>query len=159
MKVTVDFDITPDEVRKLFGLPDVEAFQRQMMDDIRERMTAGAEGYDPIKLFQPYMAGTMASWDMFQKMLTNVAGMSGSGPRLETRARMRRPKRNSNETASRVKAGSRVLRSCGHPRRSAGCGSTGQENEIPQPRQRRRLLVLANSSRCASTAGTRPENP
>jgi hypothetical protein len=79
MKVTVDFDITPDEVRKLFGLPDVEAFQRQMMDDIRERMMAGAEGYDPIKLFQPYMAGTMASWDMFQKMLTNVAGMSGSG--------------------------------------------------------------------------------
>lgn len=79
MKVTVDFDLTPDEVRKLFGLPDVEAFQRQMMDDIRERMMAGAEGYDPIKLFQPYMAGTMASWDMFQKMLTNVAGMSGAG--------------------------------------------------------------------------------
>ncbi|WP_295408429.1 DUF6489 family protein [uncultured Thiocystis sp.] len=78
MKVTVDFDITPDEVRKLFGLPDVEAFQRQMMDDIRERMMSGAEGYDPIKLFQPYMAGTMASWDLFQKMLTNVAGISGS---------------------------------------------------------------------------------
>ncbi|AFL73172.1 DUF6489 family protein [Thiocystis violascens] len=79
MKVTVDFDITPDEVRKLFGLPDVEAFQRQMMDDIRERMMAGVEGYDPIKLFQPYLAGTMASWDMFQKMLTNVPGMSGAG--------------------------------------------------------------------------------
>lgn len=78
MKVTVDFDITPDEVRKLFGLPDVEAFQRQMMDDIRERMTAGVDGYDPIKLFQPYMAGTVASWDLFQKMLTNVPGMSGS---------------------------------------------------------------------------------
>ncbi len=77
MKVTVDFDITPEEVRKLFGLPDVEAFQRQMMEEIRERMTAGVEGYDPVKLFQPYMAGTMASWDMFQKMLTNVASMSG----------------------------------------------------------------------------------
>ncbi|MBK1716793.1 DUF6489 family protein [Thiocystis violacea] len=79
MKVTVDFDITPDEVRKLFGLPDVEAFQRQLMDDIRERMTAGVEGYDPIKLFQPYMAGTMASWDMFQKLLTNVSSSSTSG--------------------------------------------------------------------------------
>ncbi|MFD2113458.1 DUF6489 family protein [Thiorhodococcus fuscus] len=79
MKVTVDFDITPEEVRKLFGLPDVEAFQRQLMDDIRERMAAGAEGYDPLKLFQPYLAGTMASWDMFQKMLGNVTTMAASG--------------------------------------------------------------------------------
>ncbi|WP_295389215.1 DUF6489 family protein [uncultured Thiodictyon sp.] len=69
MKITVNFDITPEEMRKLFGLPDVEAFQRQLMDDIRERMMTGAEGYDPVKLFQPYMAGTMASWDMFQKFL------------------------------------------------------------------------------------------
>ncbi len=78
MKVTVAFDITPEEVRKVFGLPDVEAFQRQLMDDIRERMTAGVEGYDPIKLFQPYVTGTMASWDMFQKLMTNAAGLSGT---------------------------------------------------------------------------------
>lgn len=79
MKVTVDVDISPEEVRKLFGLPDVEAFQRQMMDDIRERMTAGVDGYDPIKLFQPYLAGTMASWDMFQKMFANVSAAAGGG--------------------------------------------------------------------------------
>jgi len=79
MKVTVDFDITPEEMRKLFGLPDVEAFQRQIMDDIRERMAAGVEGYDPLKLFQPYLTGTMASWDMFQKMLGNVTTMAASG--------------------------------------------------------------------------------
>lgn len=83
MKVTVDVDITPEEVRKLFGLPDVEAFQRQLMDDIRERMTAGVEGYDPMKLFQPYLAGTMASWDLFQKLLTNAAG-SASAARSES---------------------------------------------------------------------------
>ena len=80
MKITIDFDLTPAEMRKLVGLPDVEAFQKQMMDDIRERMMGGAEGYDPIKLFQPYMAGTMASWDLFQKMLTGGAGFaSGHG--------------------------------------------------------------------------------
>lgn len=69
MKVTIDIDLTPEEMRKLLGLPDVDAFQRQLMDDIRERMMEGADGYDPLKLFQPYMSGTMASWDMFQKML------------------------------------------------------------------------------------------
>ena len=79
MKITIDFDLTPAEMRKLVGLPDVEAFQKQMMDDIRERMMGGAEGYDPIKLFQPYMAGTMASWDLFQKMLTGAGTFSGGG--------------------------------------------------------------------------------
>lgn len=77
MKVTVDFDITPEEVRKVFGLPDVEAFQRQLLDDIRERMTSGVEGYDPVKLFQPYLSSSMASWDVFQNMLTNVTKLAG----------------------------------------------------------------------------------
>lgn len=79
MKISFDVEMTPEEMRKLLGLPDVEAFQRQLMDDIRERMVAGTEGYDPIKLFQPYVTGTMASWDMFQKMLTNAASLSSGG--------------------------------------------------------------------------------
>ncbi|HSQ07078.1 MAG TPA: DUF6489 family protein [Chromatiaceae bacterium] len=80
MKITMDLDITPEEMRKLLGLPDVEAFQRQMMDDLRSRMAAGVEGYDPLKLFQPYMAGGMAGWDLFQRVLTGaVPGGAGSG--------------------------------------------------------------------------------
>ncbi len=73
MNVKIDIDITPEEMRKLLGLPDVEAFQRQLLDDIRAKMVAGAEGYDPLNLFQPYMTGTMASWDMLQKMFTSAA--------------------------------------------------------------------------------------
>ena len=79
MKINVELDITPEELRKLFGLPDVEAFQRELMDDIRERMASGAEGYDPVKLFQPYLSGTLASWDLFQKALAGAATLSGMG--------------------------------------------------------------------------------
>lgn len=79
MKINVDLDITPEELRKLFGLPDVEAFQRELMDDIRERMASGAEGYDPVKLFQPYLSGTLASWDLFQKVLAGAAARTGTG--------------------------------------------------------------------------------
>jgi hypothetical protein len=68
MNVKIDVDVTPEEMRKLLGLPDVEAFQREMLDDIRKKMVDGAEGYDPLKLFQPYMSGSLASWDMFQKL-------------------------------------------------------------------------------------------
>ena len=78
MKITVNFDLTPAELRHMFGLPDVEEFQRQLMNDIRERMMAGVEGYDPMKLFQPYVSGTMASWDMFQKFMTGTTSLPKS---------------------------------------------------------------------------------
>ena len=76
MNFKIDIGITPEEMRKLLGLPDVEAFQRQILDDIRQRMVEGVEGYDPLKLFQPYVAGSMASWDMFHKMFTAAVGSS-----------------------------------------------------------------------------------
>jgi hypothetical protein len=85
MKINVDLDVTPEELRKLMGLPDVEAFQRQLLEDIRERMREGAEGYDPLKLFQPYFASSLAGMDMMQKLFT--AGLSaGSGAVARTDA-------------------------------------------------------------------------
>ncbi len=83
MKITMDVDITPEEVRKLFGLPDVEAFHRQLMEDLRERMAAGAEGYDPLKLFQPYLTGGMAGWDLFQRLIPGAPGPSTTGSKAE----------------------------------------------------------------------------
>ena len=77
MKVSIDIDVSPLELRKLMGLPDVEAFQQELMEAIRERMAKGAEGYDPVKLFQPYLASTFASWDAFQKMLAGAMSAAG----------------------------------------------------------------------------------
>ncbi len=68
MNIKIDIDISPEEMRKLMGLPDVDAFQRQLMDDIRERMVAGAEGYDPLKLFQPFLSNSLAGMEMWQKL-------------------------------------------------------------------------------------------
>ena len=78
MNIKVDVEMTPEELRRLFGLPDLEAFQRQLLDDVRERMAQGAEGYDPLKLMQPYVSGNMASWDIFQRMATGLSGASAT---------------------------------------------------------------------------------
>ncbi|MCF7990614.1 MAG: DUF6489 family protein [Thiohalocapsa sp.] len=76
MNIKIDIDITPDEMRKLMGLPDVDAFQRQLMEDIRERINQGVEGYDPLKLFQPYLSSSLAGMEMMQRLMT--AGLGGS---------------------------------------------------------------------------------
>jgi len=76
MNVKIDIDISPDELRRLLGLPDVEPIQREMMDKLRKRMLEGVDGYDPVKLLQPYLTGTLASWDLVRKMVS-VAGKGG----------------------------------------------------------------------------------
>ncbi|WP_261844633.1 DUF6489 family protein [Aliamphritea ceti] len=75
MNFKIDVEMTPDELRKVLGLPDVAAFQQQMMDKIQENMAAGAEGYDPLTLFKPYMTNSLGSMDALQKMMLNM--MSG----------------------------------------------------------------------------------
>lgn len=78
MKITVDVDISPAELRKLMGLPDVEPFQQDLMDELRAKMKAGVAGYDPVQLFQPYLASTMASWDVLQKLMRGAVSSYGS---------------------------------------------------------------------------------
>jgi len=72
MNFKIDIDVTPAEVRKLLGLPDVETLQREVMGDLRKRMLDGVDGYDPIKLLQPYLTGTLASWDILQKVVSSA---------------------------------------------------------------------------------------
>lgn len=78
MNIRVDIEITPEEMRKLVGLPDVDSFNRELMEQMRDRMLKGVEGYDPLSLFQPYLSSSMAGMDAFRKMMN--AAMTGFRP-------------------------------------------------------------------------------
>jgi len=75
VNVKIDIEMTPEEMRRLVGLPDVEGFNRELLDQIRQRMTAGVEGYDPMSLFQSYLSGAAASMNLFRRMM----GMATTG--------------------------------------------------------------------------------
>lgn len=74
MKINVEFDMTPDEFRKVMGLPDIEAFQKEMMESIIAKMQTGEDGYDPFTLFQPFMESGINSVDSMKKMFMNMMG-------------------------------------------------------------------------------------
>lgn len=76
VKISVDVDITPAEMRDLMGLPDVSGLHEDMMERIRKSMMAGEEGYDPLSLFRPYMSSSMAGFEGFQKLMSAAFGMS-----------------------------------------------------------------------------------
>ncbi|MFK4015029.1 DUF6489 family protein [Cobetia marina] len=81
MKINVEFDLTPQEFRQAMGLPDVEAFQQELMERFRRQMEAGVEGYDPMSLLKPLMtpgAGTPFARFMPPGMAEGMAGMGGA---------------------------------------------------------------------------------
>lgn len=79
MKISMNVDLTPAELRKLLGLPDVEPFNENLMNKIQERMEEGMDGYDPLTLFKPYMAGSAAGMDLFSKWMAAAMGSAGQG--------------------------------------------------------------------------------
>lgn len=77
MKFTVNVDMTPEELRRVLGLPDVSALQGEMIDKVREQMAAGAEGYDPLTLLKPYLSSGLGSMEALQKMLFTMMSQYG----------------------------------------------------------------------------------
>ncbi len=75
MKITVD--MTPEEMRTLMGWPDVQGLQDEMINKIREQMNAGAEGYDPLSLMQPFFTQSANSMESFQKMMAGLMSAYG----------------------------------------------------------------------------------
>ncbi len=78
MKVTINLDVTPEEMRKILGLPDVQEFQSDLLERVRQQMESGAEGYDPMTLLKPYVPGS-TSMEPFQRlMLQMMSAYTGS---------------------------------------------------------------------------------
>lgn len=96
MKINVEFDLTPEEFRRALGLPDVEAFQKDLLNRIYKQMESGTEGYDPMSLMQPFLqqpglsqnlsqglSQGLSSFGNYQQMmldmLTKAASSASSG--------------------------------------------------------------------------------
>lgn len=90
MKINVEFDLTPEEFRQSLGLPDVEAFQQNLLENIQRQMESGVDGYDPMNLMRPFLQQPMmqqgvsqglANFGTYQQMMLDMlrkAGASGS---------------------------------------------------------------------------------
>lgn len=55
MKATIEIDATPQEMRELLGLPEVQSLQQEAMEKIRDKLLAGIESNDMTELMKLYM--------------------------------------------------------------------------------------------------------
>lgn len=77
MKVNMTLDLTPEEARKLFGMPDLEPLQEEMMAMMREKMLENvAEMADPEAFFKKVFPIGVQSMESFQKTFTEFMSKS-----------------------------------------------------------------------------------
>jgi microcystin-dependent protein len=67
VKISIDIDVTPQELRNFFGLPDVTGLHEEMMAQIRKQMLAGMEGMDPMTLMRPFLPEHLRAFEATQK--------------------------------------------------------------------------------------------
>ncbi|MGH8557050.1 MAG: hypothetical protein ACRESZ_06225 [Methylococcales bacterium] len=72
MKISVEVDATPQEIREFFGLPDVQSLQKDMLEKIRDDLTKGVSGLDAFNLMKPYFPAHMQSMESLQKAFWNA---------------------------------------------------------------------------------------
>jgi len=78
MKITVDVDCTPEELRTFLGLPDVRPLQQALMSQIQERMEASLTAVDPETMFKVWLPAGVQGMEQLQKLFwSHFANSSG----------------------------------------------------------------------------------
>lgn len=67
MKLHVEIDATPEELRSFLGLPDVAALNAELIAKFRENMAQGVAGYDPASLLKATMPDAFQAMTQLQK--------------------------------------------------------------------------------------------
>ncbi len=74
MKITMEIDMSPEEVRKVMGLPDVEPMQKELMAKMQEKMnTYVDEISDPELFMKRIMPMGIQGMDQVQEFFSRFA--------------------------------------------------------------------------------------
>jgi len=79
MKIHVEMDMTPDEARKLMGLPDVTQMQEEFAAEVQKRMRAAMDTSDPEAMFKAWLPMGGAGFEQFQRFLWDSAQRTAGG--------------------------------------------------------------------------------
>jgi len=84
MKINIEMDMTPEEARKLMGLPDVSKMQNELMAEMQKRATAALDTSDPEAMLKAWMPMGGAGFEQFQRFLWDSAARAAGGTKKKT---------------------------------------------------------------------------
>ena len=77
MNISINVDMTPEELRRFLGLPDVKPLQDDLVEKMREHVGDGPEGFDPASMVAPMMATNVAAYEAMQKAFWTALAQGG----------------------------------------------------------------------------------
>ncbi|MGH6888271.1 MAG: DUF6489 family protein [Rhizomicrobium sp.] len=70
MKLHIDLDLTPDEARRVMGLPDVSKLQEKLSAELEKRMMAALDtAGDPEAMLKTWFSWGSQGMEQFQQFL------------------------------------------------------------------------------------------
>jgi hypothetical protein len=73
MKIHMDFEMTPDEARKLMGLPDVTELQQKLVGEMEKRMMAALDKTaDPEAMLKAWFTWGNQGMEQFQRFVRDA---------------------------------------------------------------------------------------
>ena len=67
MKITVDVDVTPEELRQFFGLPNVQGLQEEMLKQAQQRLNDSGQA-----IFSDLVTGAIQPMLAYQQWLQQM---------------------------------------------------------------------------------------
>ena len=84
MKIHIDMDMTPEEARKLMGLPDLSKLQDEVMAEMTKRVKAALDTSDPEAMLKAWMPMGGAGLEQFQRFLWDSAARASGAAKKKT---------------------------------------------------------------------------
>ena len=83
MRIKIDIDCTPEEARRVLGLPDIAPMQEAMIAEIQQRMRDYLAEMDPDALLKTWLPAGLESFEQMQKafwsQMMDAGGKKGEG--------------------------------------------------------------------------------
>jgi Family of unknown function (DUF6489) len=91
MKITIDIDCTPQELRAFLGLPHIEPMQDALIAQMQERLAKYLEAMDPEAMMKLWLPGGMQGlaeiqerfWTQLMSGMAGTAGTTGKSKRAK----------------------------------------------------------------------------
>jgi len=82
MRMTIDIDCTPEEARRLFGLPDITPINEKIVEEMARRANENMDSLaDPERFLSEWMGASGKGFEQFQQMMSMaMSGGSQSEP-------------------------------------------------------------------------------
>lgn len=77
MKISVDVEITPEEMRRLLGLPDFTPAQDLIVERVTRQIEKGLDGQLMTGIMKTVVSGGMQGLEAYQKLVSGILTATG----------------------------------------------------------------------------------